>query len=102
MAGAVDPYDLDRFRRAHEGDYERALSEIAGGRKRSHWMWYIFPQLDGLGFSSTASVTRSRASTRPGPTSMTRSWGRGCWSARRPSSASKADPRVRSSVPPTT
>lgn len=49
-----DPYDLDRFVQAQEGDYERALSEIASGRKRSHWMWYIFPQYEGLGFSSTS------------------------------------------------
>jgi uncharacterized protein (DUF1810 family) len=49
-----DPYDLDRFVRAQEGDYERALSEISNGRKRSHWMWYIFPQYEGLGFSSTS------------------------------------------------
>jgi uncharacterized protein (DUF1810 family) len=49
-----DPHDLDRFARAQEGDYDRALSEIKSGRKRSHWMWYIFPQFDGLGFSSTA------------------------------------------------
>src|SRR5207245_341541 len=39
---------------AQDGDYERALSEIRSGRKRSHWMWYIFPQFDGLGFSSTS------------------------------------------------
>src|SRR6476469_569507 len=50
----VDPYDLQRFVRAQEHDYEEALSEIRGGRKRSHWMWYIFPQFDGLGFSSTS------------------------------------------------
>ena len=49
-----DPYDLDRFVQAQEGDYERALSEIASGRKRSHWMWYVFPQYEGLGFSSTS------------------------------------------------
>jgi uncharacterized protein (DUF1810 family) len=49
-----DPYSLERFVRAQEGDYQQALSEIRGGRKRSHWMWYIFPQIDGLGFSSTA------------------------------------------------
>ena len=42
------------LRAAREGDYERALAEIRGGRKRSHWMWYIFPQLDGLGSSSTS------------------------------------------------
>ncbi len=52
--GVDDPYDLGRFVRAQEGDYERALCEIMGGRKRTHWMWYIFPQIEGLGFSSTA------------------------------------------------
>ncbi len=46
-----DPYDLNRFVRAQEADYERALAEITQGRKRSHWMWYIFPQIDGLAFS---------------------------------------------------
>ena len=49
-----DPAGLDRFVRAQEGDYARALDEIRSGHKRSHWMWYIFPQLRGLGFSSTA------------------------------------------------
>ena len=46
--------DLSRFIKAQETDYERALSEIRSGHKRSHWIWYIFPQIDGLGFSSTA------------------------------------------------
>jgi uncharacterized protein (DUF1810 family) len=50
----ADPHDLDRFVRAQDGDYGRALSEIRAGRKRSHWMWYIFPQFDGLGFSETS------------------------------------------------
>jgi uncharacterized protein (DUF1810 family) len=49
-----DPYDLSRFLSAQEGVYERALAELKGGQKRTHWMWYIFPQLDGLGFSPTA------------------------------------------------
>jgi uncharacterized protein (DUF1810 family) len=49
-----DPYDLTRFVRAQEQDYEQALSEIRSGRKRTHWMWYIFPQIDGLAFSSTS------------------------------------------------
>ena len=48
-----DPYNLNRFVRAHEADFERALAEIKNGRKRSHWMWYVFPQLDGLGSSPT-------------------------------------------------
>ena len=47
-----DPYDLNRFISAQEDDHERALSEIKDGRKRSHWMWYIFPQIDGLGSSA--------------------------------------------------
>ena len=47
-----DPYDLQRFVDAQEHVYERALSEIKSGRKRSHWMWFIFPQIDGLGASS--------------------------------------------------
>jgi uncharacterized protein (DUF1810 family) len=49
-----DIYDLNRFVTAQKDDYERALSEITNGRKRSHWMWYIFPQLDGLAFSPTS------------------------------------------------
>lgn len=49
---ADDPYDLNRFFKAQRADYQRALSEVRRGRKRSHWMWYIFPQFAGLGFSS--------------------------------------------------
>ena len=46
--------DLSRFITAQQNDYEIALSEIRSGRKQSHWMWYIFPQLKGLGMTSTA------------------------------------------------
>jgi uncharacterized protein (DUF1810 family) len=46
--------DLNRFLEAQRADYDRALAEIKRGRKQSHWMWYIFPQLAALGFSSTA------------------------------------------------
>lgn len=49
-----DKYNLERFLTAQERDYGQALQEIRGGRKRSHWMWYIFPQLKDLGYSSTA------------------------------------------------
>jgi len=49
-----DPYNLSRFARAQEDDYERALAEIVSGGKRTHWMWYVFPQIDGLAFSSTS------------------------------------------------
>ncbi len=48
-----DLYDLHRFITAQDGVYERALAELRDGLKRSHWMWFIFPQIDGLGFSST-------------------------------------------------
>jgi uncharacterized protein (DUF1810 family) len=48
------PKDLERFIDAQERDYPQALAEIRAGRKRSHWMWYIFPQLAGLGQSPMA------------------------------------------------
>lgn len=47
-------YNLQRFIDAQQKDYAIALSEIKQGRKRSHWMWYIFPQIQGLGFSDTS------------------------------------------------
>jgi uncharacterized protein (DUF1810 family) len=47
-----DPHDLARFVVAQVDDYDEAIAEIQVGRKTSHWMWYIFPQIDGLGFSS--------------------------------------------------
>lgn len=49
-------YDLSRFVIAHQRDYQTALSEIKRGRKTSHWMWYIFPQIEGLGFSSMSQL----------------------------------------------
>ena len=47
-------YDLTKYKHAHQQNYEIALSEIRNGRKSSHWMWYIFPQLKGLGRSTTS------------------------------------------------
>ena len=47
-------YDLDRFREAQEHSYATALAELRAGRKRTHWIWYVFPQIDGLGRSATA------------------------------------------------
>lgn len=49
-----DPYDLVRFVEAQRGSYGRALAELTAGHKRSHWMWFIFPQLVGLGSSAMA------------------------------------------------
>ncbi|HLH52425.1 MAG TPA: DUF1810 domain-containing protein [Verrucomicrobiae bacterium] len=54
VTGPNDRFDLNRFIQAQEEVYPRALAELKLGRKRSHWMWFIFPQLDGLGHSSTA------------------------------------------------
>jgi len=53
MAGDID-YNLDRFVDAQNGVYEKALSELKAGRKTSHWMWFIFPQISGLGTSPMA------------------------------------------------
>ena len=49
---AADPYDLNRFVEAQAANYHDALSELRAGMKRSHWMWYVFPQIAGLGQSS--------------------------------------------------
>jgi uncharacterized protein (DUF1810 family) len=46
--------NLQRFLDAQQSDYAQALAEVKAGRKRSHWMWYIFPQVQGLGFSETS------------------------------------------------
>ena len=51
-----DPYDLQRFVAAQDagGTYDRAVAELRGGRKISHWMWFVFPQIAGLGLSPTS------------------------------------------------
>ncbi len=51
---AMDPFDLQRFVDAQHGVYEHALAEVTQGLKRTHWMWFIFPQIDGLGSSPAA------------------------------------------------
>ncbi|KQV71308.1 calpastatin [Nocardioides sp. Root122] len=50
----VDPYRLQRFVDAQEGVHDRALAELRAGRKTSHWMWFVFPQVGGLGSSAMA------------------------------------------------
>jgi len=50
----TDLFDLSRFINAQTDSYATALTELKSGYKQSHWIWYIFPQLDGLGHSSTA------------------------------------------------
>ncbi len=49
-----NPFNLSRFISAQEEVYDRVLAELRNGKKRSHWMWYIFPQLDGLAHSTTS------------------------------------------------
>ncbi|HRP24884.1 MAG TPA: DUF1810 domain-containing protein [Thauera sp.] len=51
---ADDGFDLDRFVRAQQGVIDEALAELRRGEKRTHWMWFVFPQLAGLGLSPTA------------------------------------------------
>lgn len=51
---ADDAFDLDRFVRAQQGVFDEALAELRHGQKRTHWMWFVFPQLAGLGLSPTA------------------------------------------------
>ena len=54
MAATNDPFDLQRFVDAQDRIYDTVIDELTAGRKRSHWMWFIFPQLRGLGSSPTA------------------------------------------------
>jgi uncharacterized protein (DUF1810 family) len=51
-----DPYELNRFISAQKGVHDRVLAELRDGLKRTHWMWYIFPQIDGLGHSPTTRL----------------------------------------------
>jgi uncharacterized protein (DUF1810 family) len=57
-AGMDDPYGLERFVAAQDqaGTYEVAVAELRSGRKRSHWMWFVFPQIAGLGQSPTSRL----------------------------------------------
>ena len=62
-----DPHDLERFVAAQEGVYEPALAQLRAGRKTGHWMWFVFPQIRGLGMSAMsqryaiASLKQARA-----------------------------------------
>ncbi|MBB5340436.1 DUF1810 domain-containing protein [Tunturiibacter gelidoferens] len=54
VGATSDKYELERFVEAQAGVYEQALAELRAGRKRSHWMWFVFPQIRGLGSSPMA------------------------------------------------
>jgi uncharacterized protein (DUF1810 family) len=66
MAGIDDPFDLQRFVAAQDRIYSDVVDELTEGRKQSHWMWFVFPQLKGLGRSGTAMTygIGSRAEAR--------------------------------------
>ena len=66
MAEREDPFRLERFVEAQEPVYEQVCAELREGRKRRHWIWFIFPQLRGLGHNSTAQfyAIRSRAEAK--------------------------------------
>lgn len=61
MAG----YNLQRFLDAQQGIYEQALAEVKDGKKYSHWIWYIFPQLKGLGMSYNSQYYGTAVKRRP-------------------------------------
>jgi uncharacterized protein (DUF1810 family) len=96
-----DRFDLQRFVKAQAPVFETVLAELRAGRKRTHWIWFVFPQLTGLGRSSTArfygigSVDEARAYLAH------LCWGRGSSSAPRSCLRASVHPSMRSSGPPT-
>ena len=74
-----DPYDLQRFVAAQDagGTYERAAAELRRGRKTSHWMWFVFPQIAGLGFSPTSRTYAITSLEEARATRLIRSSARG-------------------------
>ncbi len=51
-----DPFNLDRFLKAQSENYEEALAELRAGQKRTHWSWYVLPQIRGLGSSKSRAL----------------------------------------------
>jgi len=92
-----DPYDLNRFVSAQEGVYEKALAELKSGQKRTHWIWFIFPQIDGLGYSPTAKRYSVKSIEEARQYLNHPVLGKGCWNARKLWSLSRAD-RFRKSL----
>ena len=56
MSELFDPFDLQRFVMAQDGVYDQVCAELRGGRKEGHWIWFIFPQMRGLGSSAMANA----------------------------------------------
>ena len=64
VASVSDPHDLERFVTAQEGVYESAVAELRAGRKTGHWMWFVFPQIAGLGHERDVAALRDRLAGR--------------------------------------
>lgn len=70
--------ELERFVRAQQHSYAQALDEIRAGRKRGHWIWFVFPQLKGLGYSDMSSFMALRMRMRQGTIWRILCWERVC------------------------
>ena len=69
-----DPHNLKRFLEAQRSTYESALAELRRGRKSGHWMWFVFPQIVGLGHSATAQHYAVGSLAERAPICTTRFW----------------------------
>ncbi len=97
-----DPFDLNRFLQAQEPVLTRVRQELEDGRKRSHWMWFVFPQLIGLGHSAMAQRYALASLDEPGRMRTIRSWESAWWIAPDWSIGSRAVLSSKSWVRPTT
>ena len=77
MTSITDPYDLHRFVDAQFAVYPQVIEELSSGRKRSHWMWFVFPQIAGLGFSAMAQRFAIGSKKKQPLILPTVSWGHG-------------------------
>src|SRR5438067_11885378 len=95
-----DPYNLERFVAAQNdgGTYDRAVGELKRGRKSSHWMWFVFPQIAGLGQSSMSRTYAISSLDEAKPNSPIPCSDLGCWNARAPWPISKLEAPNRSSA----
>jgi len=95
-----DPYDLARFAAAQDagGSYRRAVAELRAGRKASHWMWFVFPQIAGLGQSAASRLYAISSLAEARAYLEHRTLARACASARASSPGSPAAAPSRSSA----
>ena len=80
-AAREDPFDLSRFVEAQSKSYPLALAELREGKKQTHWIWYVLPQLRGLVQVPGRPTTESVHGRRPKPTWTMRFWGHDCGNA---------------------